>query len=105
VENTYLLKIMNLDQRPHDYRVAASGIDRLTLVAPADVRVAPGEIAEVPVRLQAPPDVLRERAYDVRFAVSATDADGVAVREKGRFLAPAAAQHEEESHEHEHEHD
>ncbi|HSP96072.1 MAG TPA: cytochrome c oxidase accessory protein CcoG [Candidatus Dormibacteraeota bacterium] len=99
IENTYTLKIMNLDQRPHAYVVTASGLEHLTLVAPDDVRVAPGEIADVPVRLQAPPDELDEQAQEVRFAVSATDVPGVAVRETSRFLAPAP--HHDEHGEHE----
>jgi cytochrome c oxidase accessory protein FixG len=91
IENTYTLKIMNLDQQPHVYRVAASGLEHLTLVAPDEVRVAPGEIADVPVRLQAPPDELSQRVSDVRFTISASDVADVAVGEKSRFIAPAPA--------------
>jgi cytochrome c oxidase accessory protein FixG len=88
IENTYTLKIMNLDQRPHSYRVAASGLEHLTLVAPDTVSVAPGAIADVPVRLQAPPDELRQQALDVHFAVTAIDRREIAVRETSRFIAP-----------------
>ena len=107
VENTYTLKIMNLDQQPHAYWIVAGGIAQLRLVAPDDVRVAPGEIADVPVRLQAPPDQLAEQSRDVRFSISALDAPELAVHEKSRFIAPAPHHEEHDEHrEHrEHEHD
>ncbi|MBX3023921.1 cytochrome c oxidase accessory protein CcoG [bacterium] len=102
VENTYTLRIMNLDQQPHAYWIVASGPEHLSVVAPDDVRIPPGEIADVPVRLQAPPAGLARQSMDVRFTVSAIDAPDLAVREKSRFLAPAPPHHDEHG---EHEHD
>jgi cytochrome c oxidase accessory protein FixG len=102
IENTYLLKIMNLDQRPHTYHLSASGLEDLTLVAPGDVTVAPGAIADVPVRLQAPPDELEKQIYDVRFTITADALYGVAVHEKSRFIGPAPVMHHDEHRAHDH---
>ena len=88
IENTYTLKIMNLDQHPHVYRIGASGPQDLTVAAPDQVRVAPGEIADVPVRIQVPPDELDHTSQTVLFEVRSTDEPDVVVREKSRFLAP-----------------
>jgi cytochrome c oxidase accessory protein FixG len=91
IENTYTLKVMNLDQHPHAYQVTASGLDGLALVGPATLQVEPGAILDVPVRLQAPPEGLSRQSYEVRFEVRSTDQADVAVEEKSRFLAPAPA--------------
>ena len=102
IENTYTLKVMNLDQHPHEYRVTASGLDDLTLVAPPQLRVEPGAILDVPVSLQAPPDELHQQSYTVRFDIRSTDQAGVAVQEKSRFLGPPPAGR---AHDGDHEHD
>ena len=100
IENTYTLKVMNLDQHPHDYQVTASGLGGLALVAPETLRVEPGAILDVPVRLQAPPEATSQQSYEVQFTVRSTDQADVVVNEKTRFIAPPPAHHEEE-----HEHD
>lgn len=96
IENTYTLKVMNLDQHPHDYRVTAAGLDGLILVAPEVLRVEPGAILDVPVRLQAPPEELEHQSYEVRFEVRSTDRADVAVHEESRFIAPAPVHHGDE---------
>ena len=98
VENTYTLKVMNLDQHPHAYRVAAAGLDDLRLVAPEVLHVEPGAILDVPVRLQAPPEALHRQTYEIRFDVTAVDRADATVHEKSRFLAPAPAAPEAEEH-------
>ncbi len=88
IENTYTLKIMNLDQRARAFRISADAIPGLTLVAPDEVRVDPGAIGAVAVRVQVPPESLTAASQPVAFDVRAVDAPEVAVREESRFLAP-----------------
>jgi cytochrome c oxidase accessory protein FixG len=88
IENVYTLKILNMDTKAHVYRVSATGIEGLRLLADREeIPVAAGEVVEVPVRLQVPPEAITARSLEVRFKLEAVDADHV-VYEKARFLGP-----------------
>ena len=59
IRNVYTLKIVNMHDEPLRWRISASGIEGLRLeVERGDREVAPGEVASVPVRLDAPRDAL-----------------------------------------------
>ena len=92
IENVYRLRILNMDQKVHRYAIAASGIEALVYVGDAEVEVAPGEIRDVPVRLQAPARVLHDGSTEIHFEVKTTDGSELSVEEESRFLAPARGQ-------------
>ncbi len=92
IENVYTLKIMNMDSRPHAYTVSAAGIDDLRLRLDREsLVVAPGEVVDVPVRLQAKADHLDARSVPVTFTLTATDDPRLTVEETARFLGPAGS--------------
>ncbi|HXC50842.1 MAG TPA: cytochrome c oxidase accessory protein CcoG [Candidatus Limnocylindrales bacterium] len=102
IENVYTLKLMNKSQQGQTYRIGAE--DGFTLIAPASVAVAPGELKDVPVQLRADRAKLAATSTPVSFVVESESDPSIRVRESGRFLAPApiaAAKHE---HEHDDEH-
>jgi cytochrome c oxidase accessory protein FixG len=88
IENLYRLRILNMDQKLHRYAIAASGIEALVYEGDPEVDVAPGEIRDVPVRLQAPARVLRDESTEIRFEIRTTDGSDLSVQEESRFLAP-----------------
>jgi len=88
IENTYTLKIMNLDQHPHSYRIAAESLPGLTLTAPPEVHLESGQLLDVPVSVQVPPGAATKTSVPVVFDVQSTDDPETAVREKSRFLFP-----------------
>lgn len=88
IENVYRLRILNMDQKAHRYAITASGIEGLSYEGDREVDVAPGEIRDVAVRLQAPARVLRDASTQIRFAVRTTDGSDLTVQEESRFLAP-----------------
>ncbi len=89
IENVYTLKLINKDRRDHRYRLAASGIDGLTLAYDAeDIRVPAGAVVDLPVRLRADPDALNARSVPVRFHLQALGAPELAVDTEARFLGP-----------------
>jgi cytochrome c oxidase accessory protein FixG len=88
IENVYRLRVLNMDQKVHRYAITASGIEALAYEGAAEVEVAPGEIRDVPVRLQAPARVVHGGATEIRFEVRTTDGSGWSVAEESRFLAP-----------------
>ena len=89
IENTYTLKVMNMDNGPHRYALSAHGIEGLQLRADRpEVTVAAGEVAEVPVSLQADRAHLTQRSMPVYFRLQAVDVEGLATEEHARFLGP-----------------
>jgi cytochrome c oxidase accessory protein FixG len=88
VENAYSIKVINEDDKAHHYRLQAEGIAQLELVAPAGViDVAPGSVANVPVRLQAPAENAHG-VHPITLRITAQDAPGIVRKEKTRFIGP-----------------
>jgi len=103
IENTYTLKIMNMDNEAHRYVLSAHGIEGLQLRSDrADIAVAAGEVVEAPVSLLADPHHLSQRSTPVYFRVQASDADGLSAEQNARFLGPVEREHEDK---HEKKHD
>ena len=89
IENTYTLKVMNMDNGPHRYVLNAYGIEDLQLRTDRpEITVAAGEVAEVPVRLQANRANLKQRSTPVYIRLQAVDTDGLATEQTARFLGP-----------------
>jgi cytochrome c oxidase accessory protein FixG len=88
IENVYTLKILNMDNRPHRYRLAVSGVESATLDAPAEIAVVAGEVQELPVRVRVDPAWLHRSNSEIRFELSAIDSPDLVVREPARFLGP-----------------
>ena len=81
-----------LPSTPLRWHIGASGIEGLILEAGhGDREVAPGEVASVPVRLDAPAGALRAASTPVRFTIEAVGAGDIDIRasEEARFLGPA----------------
>jgi cytochrome c oxidase accessory protein FixG len=89
IENVYILKILNMDDRAHQYDLVVSGIPGLTLHKDMDIiEVESGGVMELPVRLRADEADLEVRSSDVVFELVATDDAALIAREEARFLGP-----------------
>ena len=89
IHNVYTLKIVNMHDEPLRWRISASGIEGLRLeVEHGDRVVAPGEVASVPARLDAPEDALQAASTPVRFTIVAIGAGDIRATEETRFLGP-----------------
>ena len=87
----FWFKIVNMHDEPLRWHIRVAGIPGLRLEAErGDREVAPGEVASVPVRLDAPRDALRSASTPVRFTIEALGAGDVRASEEARFLGPAA---------------
>ena len=107
IENTYTLKVMNMDNTAHRYTLSARGIEGLRLRADRrEIAVAAGAVAEVPVSLQADREHLMQRSVPVYFQLESSDVDGISTVQTARFLGPEEDEHEDEHEaEREREHD
>ena len=89
IENVYILKVLNMDASGHEYDLRVSGIPGLSLHKDmAVIRVDPGGVLELPVRLRADEADLDARSSNVVFELVATDDDALVAREDARFLGP-----------------
>jgi cytochrome c oxidase accessory protein FixG len=91
-ENVYVLKIINMDEQPHYYRLKVSGLEGLELVVseqPFEVRA--GEVLSLPVSVRVDPVVLEQAASQIEFTLSAEDDPDLYRTEKARFLGPVTS--------------
>jgi len=88
IENVYSLKLLNKDERTHEFRISVDGLPGLTLdVASRLVRVGPGEVYSAPLRVIAPggaPHGVRA----IRFTIASTDDPTLIATSASRFIAP-----------------
>jgi polyferredoxin len=88
IENAYTLRLINLDDAPHAYRLEVAGLDEAELVSPTGVIEAqPGEVSTIAARVQAPSSVAHG-VHPITLSLAAVDAPNIAVQEKTRFLGP-----------------
>lgn len=89
IENTYILKLINMDKRDHTYRLTATGINNMKLVIDRiKIDVKAGTAISLPARIQADPIDLKKVGYDIHFTLQAVDNEKLHVIEKGRFIGP-----------------
>jgi cytochrome c oxidase accessory protein FixG len=88
IENVYNVKLLNKDGIEHSFTISAGGLPGLQVhYAPETVRVAPGEVRSVPVRVRVPRPQLKGGA-DIQFRIRSTDERALEAHGKARFLAP-----------------
>ncbi len=90
IENVYILKIMNMDNKPHDYRLSVAGPNNPILKKDVKVvHVASGKVLDLPVRVQVDEDNIKTRSTQIEFKASAIGDPGkLTVTQKARFLGP-----------------
>ncbi|MEH6558693.1 MAG: cytochrome c oxidase accessory protein CcoG [Oceanicoccus sp.] len=88
IENSYNLKILNMDQSPHNYRISVVGLDSATFVGDSDITVMSGDVADVPIRLSIDPVNLQDTNNTIEFAVKSLDADNFRATSESRFIGP-----------------
>ncbi len=89
VENIYTLKINNMEESPHRYRIEVEGDYDYEFIGPREVDVAGGEIRRELVRLVLDPGLMRRPNTDLEFVVRAVDDPGLRAREDTSFIGPS----------------
>jgi cytochrome c oxidase accessory protein FixG len=88
LENVYRLQIMNATEGPRSYRIAAHGIDGLSVSPETSVTVDAAQSRWVAVRLQVPYGAVSAGSHTVHFDIREEGAGGVQVSEPAAFLVP-----------------
>jgi len=87
LENVYRLQIMNATEEARDYRIAAHGLEGLTVSPGEPVTIGAAQSRWVAVRLQVPYGVVPAGSHTVHFDIR-DERSGVQVSEKAAFLVP-----------------
>ncbi|AVQ85687.1 MULTISPECIES: cytochrome c oxidase accessory protein CcoG [unclassified Variovorax] len=87
LENVYRLQIMNATEQPQRYRIAAHGIEGLSVSPEEAVAVEPAQSRWVAVRLQVPYGAAPAGSHTVHFDIR-EEGGAVQVSEKAVFLVP-----------------
>jgi polyferredoxin len=89
IENIYTLKVLNMDNRQHQYRLRAEGIDGLELIMDQpEIIVESGTVADITVRLRAEESDLKLRSNIIQFYLEADGNNDLRIIKEGRFLGP-----------------
>lgn len=90
IENVYTLKVLNMDDRLHEYELGVEGIPGLRLETDhIPIAVDGGRVADVVVRLRADEADLHARSTDIVFTLQAVDNRKLLIREQAKFLGPS----------------
>ena len=90
VENIYTLKLVNMDEQPHTYRLWISGLSGATLLTRQhEVAVDAGAVLELPVRVRIDPYELKKVSQEILFHLQALDQSDLAITQSGRFVGPS----------------
>ncbi|WP_454908598.1 cytochrome c oxidase accessory protein CcoG [Variovorax gossypii] len=87
LENVYRLQVMNATEQPQRYRIAAHGIEGLSVSPDESVAVEPAQSRWVAVRLQVPYGAVPAGSHTVHFDIR-EEGGAVQVSEKAVFLVP-----------------
>ncbi len=93
IQNVYLLKILNMDRVGHSYSLSVRGMKEMKLdTGGRALHVDPGEVLELPVRVDVEPDHIRQRSTEIHFRVQAIDKPELKAEDKARFLGPVGGE-------------
>jgi cytochrome c oxidase accessory protein FixG len=86
LENVYRLQIMNTQEQPRRYRIAASGLPSLTVAGETEIELPPAATRQVPIRLQIDAGAAAAGSHKIVVEVDAIDDPAISAREKAVFL-------------------
>jgi len=89
VENVYTLKLINMAEQTHHYRLQVTGLEGMQLVmANERIEVPPAQVLSLPVSVRLDPAVLERTANEIEFTLTAEEDPALTVTETARFLGP-----------------
>lgn len=87
IENGYVIKIINKDQKPRYFNIEGIGMESMRISGKTHVHVEAGAMIEVPVTLAVAQSKLEKVATDIQFRVAATDG-ATTHAEASTFIGP-----------------
>lgn len=88
LENRYLLKFINADEKTHQYKISVSGLDDLKIFGKDYIEVNSASIGELPIAVQVDPDKVPKGSHKIYFEIKSIDNKNISIKEKGSFIIP-----------------
>lgn len=88
VENIYTLRISNMDNHDHQYKITVTGEYDFHYDGQSTIDVGSGEVLTVIARLSMDPGLMSKPNSDVIFSVESLDAAKIQGTEESRFIGP-----------------
>ena len=86
IENVYRIQLMNTQESPQRYRIAASGLPGIGVASEAEVEVPAATTRQVPLRIQVGADAAAKGTHRIEVEVTAVADERVTAREQTVFL-------------------
>ncbi|MFG1489435.1 FixG Ig-like domain-containing protein [Oceanospirillum sp. HFRX-1_2] len=86
VENSFIIKLANMDQVTRTYELSVKGLEGLELVGTKEVSVSAGEVISLPVRMKISRDNMSAPSADIEVTVKSTDGSGYELTKESRFI-------------------
>jgi cytochrome c oxidase accessory protein FixG len=86
IENVYRIQLMNTQETPRKYRIAASGLPGIGVASESDVEVPAATTRQVPLRVQIDPGTTGKGSHRIEIDVQAVDDERISAREQTVFL-------------------
>lgn len=87
IENSYIIKIANMDQKDHNYALSVEGLTGLELVGQTEVSVSAGEVINLPVRIILHESKMNVPSADIQITVKSSDNSGHEMTKESRFIS------------------
>lgn len=87
IENSYIIKIANMDQKDHHYRLSVEGIPGLELIGKTEVSVSAGEVLNLPVRISIHKSAMNVPSTDIIITVKSDDNSSYELSKESRFIS------------------
>ncbi len=86
IENVYRIQLMNTQEVPHTFRIAASGLPGIGVASESEVEVPAATTRQVPLRVQIDPGATAKGSHRIEVEVKALDDERIIAREQAVFL-------------------
>ncbi len=87
IENTYQLRILNMSQTVHQYRLEIIDLPKAVIKGDTEFTIEGGGVLTLPIRISAPAEQLKTRSNDMAFKIISDDKNVTHVA-KAKFLGP-----------------
>lgn len=88
IENTYLLKVMNMSQKNHVYHIKINAPIQFNYIGKKTVFIKEGALASFPITLSIEPEKIKQRNTTVTFVIETENQLTDKVNTISRFIAP-----------------
>ncbi|ORU94088.1 MAG: cytochrome c oxidase accessory protein CcoG [Cycloclasticus sp. symbiont of Bathymodiolus heckerae] len=88
INNSYTIKILNMDLVDHSYTLSVSGIEGISSSIKSPIHVKAGSIIEMPLLLSVQPESLQSASNSITMNLQALDDADTTTESEGRFIGP-----------------